>query len=210
MLIDACITLGDSSNPMSNPFIQSIDALRAEIIQKESDLGPLRQQLADKEAEITRDKTMANYLLEKLGMPKEFTVTEAASSGESGGPRLSIQPSQFFNKEPSEAAVEYLTLKKNASGGDAPTPATVDEIYSALRAGHCAFTGVSDTNNKNALKTALSRNTAQVAKISDGLYGLRKWYGMRAARKGGSAEADENKTDLTPPTTSEANPAPAK
>jgi hypothetical protein len=195
LLIDGSTGMNDSS-PMSNPYLPAIDALRAEIAQKESELTPLRQQLAEKEAEINPLKTTANYLLEKAGMPKEFTLSSTESGGAGSGGKIVIQPSQFFNKEPSEAAVEYLTMKKAATHGDAPTPATVDEIYAALVAGHCKFSGVSDTNNKNALKTALSRNTAQVAKIDDGLYGLRKWYGMRAARKstegGGQPESGTN------------------
>ena len=174
---------------MSNPYSDAIDALRREIAEKEGEIAPLRQQLAAAEAAIGPLKVTANFLLEKAGLPKEFTV-EAATNEEGGKGRLKILPSQFFNKEPSEAAVEYLTLKKAASDGDGPTPATVDEIYAALQAGHCKFSGVSDTTNKNALKTALSRNTAQVAKISDGLYGLRKWYGMRAARKSATESGD--------------------
>lgn len=58
------------------------------------------------------------------------------------------------------------------------------------------FEGESDSNNKRALKTALTRNTTYIAKISDDLWGLRKWYGMRAARKSVQAEQEEIETKL--------------
>lgn len=109
-----------------------------------------------------------------------------------------ILPPPFFNKELGEAVVEYLTLKKT---GDAPAPATIDEIYSALISGGYKFNGASDSGNKGALKTSLTRNTAQMAKISDDLYGLRKWYGMRAARRPGNGEGEEAPATAESPAT---------
>lgn len=172
---------------MDSPFIPAIDAIKAQIAVKESEIDPLRQQLAAKEAELTPLKITANELCKLAGLPAEFDLQGSAVAGGTSATvpgRLTIRPDQFFNKELSEAVVEYLNARK-AINGDTPSPATVDEIYAALVTGGYKFNGTSDANKKAALKTALTRNTTQMAKIAEDLYGLRKWYGMRAARKTG-------------------------
>ncbi len=197
----------------ANPYLPAIEAIKAQIAAKEEEIAPLRQQLAAKDAEINPLREMANGLC-KLANQEPLYIIETGKSSVSPGttPRLKFRPDQFFNKDLSEAAVEYLTAKKAADTSGDPTPATPDEIYSVLTAHGYTFAGASEANNKSALKTALTRNTSQVAKIKDDLYGLRAWYGMRARYKrtsdagsqdaAGDAASAENK-DATAPTEAE-------
>jgi hypothetical protein len=178
---------------MSTPYDSAIEAIKKQIAEKDAELTPLRQQLAEKEATLNPLKITANELCKLAGLAPEYSIVEVGrAAAVSGLPQVSIRPDQFYNKELGEAVVEYLTAKKEASGGDSATPASVDEIYNALIAGGYKFYGTSDSTKKNALKTAMTRNTAQMAKINDDLYGLRKWYGMRAARKSGSSASAES------------------
>lgn len=164
----------------TNALIPAIELLKAKVAAKEDEIAPLRKQLTEKDAEINPLREMVNQLCKEANIPPAYTV-EGTKSEE--GSRLKFRPDQFFNKELSQAAVEYLTAKKVADPSGDPTPATPDEIYTALTAHGYTFTGTNENNNKTALKTALTRNTAQIAKINDDLYGLRTWYGMRAKYK---------------------------
>lgn len=183
---------------MDSPFLPAIAAIKTQLAAKEADISPLRQQLAAKEAELVPLKITANELCKLAGLPLEFTIdgpSSAAPAAASHASRLTIRPDQFFNKDLSEAVVEFLSARRTING-DTPSPATVDEIYTALISGGFKFNGTSDANKKNALKTALTRNTTQMAKIGDDLYGLRKWYGMRASRK---SSGDGDGGDDAPP-----------
>lgn len=171
------------SSMATNALLPAIEVLKAKVAAKEDEIAPLRQQLAEKDAEINPLREMVNQLCKEAGVPPVYTISKPDAVAAEAGPRLKFRPDQFFNKELSQAAVEYLMAKKSADSSGAPTPATADEIYSALTAHGYSFTGTNENNNKTALKTALTRNTAQIAKINDELYGLRTWYGMRAKYK---------------------------
>lgn len=182
-----------------NPFQPAIDALKAKVDAKEQEIAPLRQQLAAKDAEINPLREMVNNLCKEAGLPPAYTIQGVEAAAEAGAPKLKFRPDQFYNKELSQAAVEFLTAKKAADNSGAPTPGTVDEIYEAVTKHGYTFSGTNLNNNKVALKTALTRNTAQIAKINDELYGLRAWYGMRAKyKKATGTESDEIIDDPQP------------
>jgi hypothetical protein len=176
-------------NMDQNPFLPAIDALKSKIAAKEDEIAPLRQQLAAKDAEINPLRETVNRLCVEAGLPLAFVIPDASEPA-TGTTKLRFRPDQFFNKELSEAAVEYLTAKKAADASSNPTPATADEIYTALTNHGYSFGGSSEASNKIGLKTALTRNTTQIAKISDELYGLRVWYGLRAKYKPRSPTAN--------------------
>jgi len=176
----------------TNALLPAIDALKAQVAAKELEIAPLRQQLAAKDAEINPLREMANGLCKLANVPPVFVIKSEKGAAADSAASLKFRPDQFFHKDLSESAVEYLGAKKAADTSGDPTPATTDEIYAALIAHGYTFTGTSEiNNNKSALKTALTRNTSQVAKIKDDLYGLRKWYGMRAKYKTSSSSADD-------------------
>lgn len=179
----------------NDAFIPAIEELKAQVAAKEQEIAPLRQQLALKEAEINPLREMVNGLCKVANLPPAYEIKAGVSiNQEPPSPRLKFRPDQFFNKDLSQAAVEYLVAKKAADQSGVPTPATTDEIFSILTTHGYTFTGTSESNNKVALKTALTRNTAQIAKITDDLYGLRAWYGMRAKHKKPSG-SDDDSTD---------------
>jgi hypothetical protein len=187
----------------NNPFATAIDEIKRQIVAKEESIAPLRRQIAAEEATLGPLKATANQLCKLAGIPEIY-------SGFDGGPAaapdqaLRFRPDQFFNRNLADCVVEYLTARKDNGPKHGPWPASVSEIYDALISGGYKFQGTSDENNKRALNIALVRNTVQMAKISDGVFGLRKWYGMRAARKPSeNGDADDTSTTGTITTTSE-------
>jgi len=118
------------------------------------------------------------------GLPELYTV-EATHGVLPPTPRaeLKFRTDQFVGVGLSEAVAEYLEARK--ATGTMEAPATLDEIYDALISGGFKFGGATDnpSNHKRAMNIALTRNTAQIHKINDNTFALRKWYGMRASRK---------------------------
>ncbi|HTB79745.1 MAG TPA: hypothetical protein VK717_02535 [Opitutaceae bacterium] len=181
---------------MTTAYLKAIEAIKSDIADKEAKIQPMREQLAAREAELTPLKLAANQLCKLAGIPELFAVDEAGTPADQDK-QLRFRKDQFFNKTLGQAVFDYLTARSIAAGGE-PSPASTDEIYSALTSHGYKFVGTSEANNKRALKIALVRNTTYIAKVSDDLFGLRKWYGMRASRRtqaeeifGDTPEADE-------------------
>jgi hypothetical protein len=173
---------------MNDQLKVAIEALQAEIEQKEREIIlPLKQ--------------AANQLCKVMGIDPVYALSD--DSGTSPKSKTPWKIDQFFNKPLSSSAVQILAWKKE-SGGDGPM--TVDEIYDHLIAGGFKFDGSGTADfQKRSLKIAMIKNTAQFAKISEDVFGLRTWYGMRAPRKktngaeqGDEATADGDKADEVP------------
>ncbi|HZP60004.1 MAG TPA: hypothetical protein VFB27_06725 [Opitutaceae bacterium] len=184
---------------MSTAYLQAIEAIKSDIANKEAKVQPLRDQLAAHDAELIPLKTTANQLCKLAGIPELYTVSASGAPVISDN-KLHFSKDQFFNKELGEAVVEYLEARWTAAGGKA-SPAHTNEIYDALTGHGYKFAGTSDDNNKRALKIAMVRNTTYIAKIDDDLFGLRKWYGMRASRKSGSDTTETTGAEPTSTTT---------
>jgi hypothetical protein len=191
-----------------NAYLPAIEALKSKVEAKELEQAPLRAQLAKMDAEVRPLREMVNGLCKEAGIPPVYSLTEDLKKSEEA-PKLKLRPDHFFNKELSQAAVEYLTAKKAADGSGEPTPATTSEIYEAVTRHGYSFSGTNEANNKSALKTAMTRNTVQIAKINDDLYGLRAWYGLRAKHKsrkpddGGDQAKDHDEGAGDPPETNQ-------
>jgi hypothetical protein len=183
---------------MSTAYIQAIEAIKSDIATKEAKIQPLRDQIAAEEAQLTPLKATANQLCKLAGIPELYAI-DASGAPAASDKKLRFPKDQFFNKDLGEAVVDYMEARWAAVGGKA-SPASTDEIYDAITQHGYKFAGTSDDNNKRALKIALVRNTTYIAKIGDDLFGLRKWYGMRAARKSAQEIAAEYTGDepLTP------------
>ena len=208
MLVDVAMNNVFVGFMETDALIPAIEALKAKVAKKEEEIAPLRQQLAEKDAEIDPLRKMLNGLCKEAGLPPAYVIQLEEAGVKTDEIRLKFRRDQFFNKELSQAAVDFLMAKKAADQSGNPTPATPDEIYAAITAHGYTFTGSNEANNKVALKTALTRNTSQIAKITDDLYGLRAWYGMRAKYK--QRAADGSEPDAPPETSSEGEKPTAK
>jgi hypothetical protein len=135
-----------------------------------------------KEAELLPLKVSANTLARQIPTDEPFPGIESGSSSTRGKlAKLSWRIDQFFNKPLAGCVSEILTTRRGA-GLDGP--ATVDELFDDLKAGGFRFQGSSgnDENTKRAIKTALTKNTAQFAKIGEDKFGLKLWYGAPRGR----------------------------
>lgn len=162
---------------MSNAIQTAIDELMAQISAKEAELAPL--------------KIAVNTLCKQLGQSEAYSNVGGVP-GQSGSPvTLSWKTDQFHRRPLAGSVVEILETRKQR-GLDGP--ASIDDIYEALKAGGYQFEGTSgsEENTKRAIKIALTKNTAQFSKVKEDVFGLKKWYGGgRSARKS-SATKSEN------------------
>lgn len=142
------------------------------------------KRLAAELAADREEKTAANLLCRMAGQKELYNIEGGVEAIAQPPPAaLKFRLDQFVGLELSEAVAEYLEARK--ASGTMEGPATLDEIYDALLSGGFKFGGNTDNpaNHKRAMNIALTRNTAQMHKINENTFALRRWYGMRAARK---------------------------
>ena len=170
------------------------------------DLTQLVEQLKDEireaVAEIKNDPQMGqitslhnalNALEGSAGMRKT-PLADLFAFPEAG---LSIRSDEFYGFEPLEAAKRYL--RKKGEG------ASFQEIVGAIRSGGCT------ASSEEELQNSLIRSTYQIAKISDGVFGLVEFYPhlkrgkkKRANGKEQGQEADTDKAEAPEPAEPEA------
>jgi hypothetical protein len=148
----------------------------------------LQSQIAAKEAKIHPLRIAANHLCKVLGIEELYPVGD--SEAQRMKSVLLFRRDEFFNRPLSTCVAEYLSKRKEAG---LEGPASTDEIHVSLVQGGYRFEGTSgnDENTKRALKTALTKNSAMFVKITDDVFGLRKWYGMRSGRKSQNGNGDQ-------------------
>ena len=164
-------------------------------------------QINAKEAELAPLKLAVNTLCKQLGQPDAYSNV-VGGSGQPGSPlTLSWKLDQFYNRPLAGCVVDILEARKSRG---MEGPASIDDIYNALKQGGYKFEGTSgnEENTKRAIKIALTKNTAQFAKVKEDIFGLKKWYGGgRSPRKttaksengNGESEAAEDSFELDPP-----------
>ncbi len=165
---------------MSNPYVTALDTLKADIAAKEAQLL----------AELIPLKTTANQLSKLAGLPDAYDLDAPESNSAATKRGLKFKEDQFFNKPLATSVVAYMEARDEAK---MERPASIDEIYDSLVSGGFKFEGATGNpeNSKRALKIALTKNTAQFVKIGE-KFALKKWYGMRAARKSTGTVADDD------------------
>lgn len=169
-----------------------LDPLNAKITERAKRLAA--DLAADRE-----DKNAANVLCKMAGMPELYKVDGPLEGTGTPPPTpLKFRVDQFVGLELSEAVTAYLEARK--ASGTVEGPATIDEIYDGLLAGGYKFGGTTENpaNHKRAMNIALTRNTAQMHKINENTFALRRWYGMRAARKMAPTSMGGLRTDSQP------------
>lgn len=141
----------------------------------------LHDKLAVKEVEVIELKKAINVLLGTIGEGPEFA--EFPRDEKRG---TQVRPDQFFRKNITAAAYEYLKAKGAA--------ATVDELIDALKRGGCDL-GASPLRN---VKISLSKNSRVFADISGGdTFGLWEFYGGVPRPKRGAESAQDSEPEVT-------------
>jgi hypothetical protein len=170
----------------------------------------LMAQITAKEAEVAPLKIAVNTLCRQLGQPDAYSNVGGGPSQQGSPVTLSWKLDQFHRRPLATCVVEILETRKSRG---LEGPASIDEIYSALKEGGYQFEGTSgnEENTKRAIKIALTKNTAQFSKVKDDIFGLKKWYSGsgRSTRKSASVKSENGNGETeTGSETSEAESPP--
>lgn len=128
-------------------------------------IAELETKLEDQLKAVAKTKSGINQLAELAGLPVPYPETEERASGGT------IRPDQFYGKPLHTAMRAYLDMRGPTRG-----PATVNEIFDALKLGGFQFDTKSDDNAKRIIRITLTRNTLVFHKLPNGSYGLLAWY----------------------------------
>lgn len=154
-------------------------------------IATLRQEIDLKVEKIKADPTMAEILrlhnalntLEDLIQEPHTNLAVIFGMDKSAG--VHIRADEFYGLQPHEAAKKYLRRAGEAR--------PFQEIVEAIQKGGCR---VSD---EDTLRRSLIRSTADVAKVSEDVFGLVEFYGnlKRGKRKGTGLSAEAESTEKT-------------
>lgn len=139
-------------------------------------IATLQGELALQEEEVANTKRLINQLAKRAGLPPPYGDAELlARSG------LSFSPDQFYG-QPLHIAMRTLLEMRKASNPGAG-PASVNQIFDALREGGYQFDAKNDENAKRIIRIMLTKNSGVFHKLPNGHYGLLSWYpGAKAAK----------------------------
>ncbi len=135
------------------------------------------EKIQEHETEIIKHKQFVNQVCAFEGRPPHFN--DAELEPENTGRGIAIRRGEFYGKPLATAVRSYLNRRDKAGLG----PATVDEIYEALKQGSFDFPAKKAVNQKASVQISLSKNTTTFEKLPDGSYGLSIWYGRRRIKK---------------------------
>lgn len=172
----------------------------------EAAIEEIEAQIKAKEAEIAPLKIAVNSLCHVKGEGPRYKID---GQGAPGQPKtITIKPDQFVGRPLAQCVTEYLEARE-AIGIE--RVGNIDDIFEALSKGGYRFESVTGNEeyNKGAIKRSLTKNTAQFVKISENVFGLKKWYpNIKTPRRtngNGGGEDEEEQSELTP--IPEVNPA---
>jgi len=127
----------------------------------------LMEQLNQLEKQVVETKRMINGLCALNKVPPMFEILDT------DGPALtSIKGDTFYGQPFATAATTYLRMRKAKNLG----PATVAEIYEALKLGGYQFDATNEDYAKRGVRHSLGKNTQTFHKVPNGEFGLVEWY----------------------------------
>jgi hypothetical protein len=176
---------------------------------------PLVQRALDKialhSAEVVRWKRFVNQADKLADDAPRFPEVESEEVADSGpltfisnasrkGKRWN--PGDFYTESLSGAVRRILIARKEAAGN--PSPASVDEIHTALSEGSFDFDTSGIEAQKNGIRISLGKNSVAFVKLPNtDLFGLAEWYGARQ-RKGAPKKANGTASPSTSSASEEA------
>lgn len=158
-------------------------------------IAKLQEQLQEQEQKVIHLKQMINQLCEFAGKPALYTEAEFEHSASRTGP--TIQSDEFYGQPLASSVRKILEKRRAANLG----PATVREIYEALKEGGYNFETKNEANAMRGLRVSLSKNTALFHKLPNNKIGLVDWYPAvkRRSRRGSAVETENDTGDETEP-----------
>ena len=128
----------------------------------------LRLAIVGKEDELVEMKKTVNQLCKLAGMNPIYTVE---SEPEKSSIRL-LSGDEYY-MQPIATVIGWILEKRKISRVG---PATVPEIYDAMKAGGYKFDAKDDENAMRGISISMSKNTAKFHKLPSGKFGLTEWY----------------------------------
>lgn len=141
----------------------------------ETAIEALKKVLSEQEKKVCETKTTINNLAQMLGKPPIYSDAGQTSSS----PISNIQSDTFYGKTVIVAVREYLEMRKSSGEG----PASIKEIFEALKRGGFIFNSKSDSNSMIVLRNAISKASSIFHKLPTGDYGLVKWYDLAKIKR---------------------------
>lgn len=148
----------------------------------EKTIAEMQKTLTNQESEVLKTKEMINRLCEFAGKPPLYSDAELQPSSQTGITRSD----QFYGKALASSVRDILDMR-NVSGVG---PATVREIFEALKEGGYHFETKNDKNAMRGLRVSLSKNVGTFHKLPNGEFGLLAWYPKAKQSKPKSAALD--------------------
>jgi hypothetical protein len=145
----------------------------------------LQEELQRQLIEVAETKRMINGLLRRMG--KEPAYAEEMESVRSA----TIRSDQFYGKQFSTAAREYLEMRRDKGAVDA------SDILVGMKSGGFDFasTGWKPKDYLRMLSISLAKNTATFHRLPNGTFGLLAWYPEVANRKRTVTSSDESSSE---------------
>ena len=127
-----------------------------------------QEKLRGLELQVVETKRIINALCELAGRTPMYSSVTADET-----PALTaIKDDTFYGLPLATAITLYFKMRKLAGDG----PASVAEIYIALKRGGYVFDAKNDDYAKRGLRNSLGKNTQTFHRLPSGAYGLREWY----------------------------------
>lgn len=130
-------------------------------------IADLQQRIGTQEDEIKHTKRVINDLCVMAGMPALYGDAELNTRSTP----TTFRSDQFYGRPLAACVREYLEGRKVANLG----PATVYEIFDALKAGGYAFEG-SEEMARRGMAISISKNTSMFHRLPNDKIGLLAWY----------------------------------
>ena len=127
----------------------------------------LKVKIAEKERELAEMKKTVNQLC-KLARHSPVYPTESESENVLTG----LLRGDEYYMQPIAKVIGLILEKRKISGAG---PATVQEIYDAMKAGGYKFDSKDDENAMRGISISMSKNVAKFHKLPSGKFGLTEW-----------------------------------
>ncbi len=127
----------------------------------------LAERVRAKEDEAAKLKKLINELCTEGGLPLRY-----ANIALSGNESLTIRGDKFYGLAITTAIRNYLEMRKAANQG----PATVSQIYEAIKSGGYRFETENEENAKTTVRNNLRKSSSIFHRLPNGDFGLLAWY----------------------------------
>lgn len=127
-------------------------------------VSKIQKDIDNLQLEIKRKKQAINVLYESMGEQTPYEIEGEIKTEQS---ILSIRPDQFYGKNFSNAAAEYLRMKNHAC--------SAADIMEGLQRGGFDFTWKEKDRLRN-VAISLSKNSKSIHRLPNNTFGLFEWY----------------------------------